>query len=67
MRGGGEHKQAGFFAYFQSLDHNSFLEETEITFIDKTDPSNPTRHEEFWIDMLKSRYPLGLNNLDAYH
>ena len=38
-----EHKQAGFFAHFQSSDHNGFLEDTEITFIDKTDPSDPTR------------------------
>ena len=36
-----EHKQAGVFAHFQSSDHNSFLEDTEITFIDKTDPSDP--------------------------
>ena len=38
---GDEHKQAGFFAHFQGLDHNGFLEDTEITFIDKTDPSDP--------------------------
>ena len=37
---GDEHKQAGFFAHFQSLDHNGFLEDSEITFIDKTDPSD---------------------------
>ena len=43
--GGDEHKQAGFFAHFQSLDHGDFLEDTEITFIDKTGPSNPTRQE----------------------
>ena len=64
---GDEHKQTGFFAHFQGLDHNGFLEDIEITFIDKTDPSNPTRHEEFWIDTLKTRYPLGLNNIDANH
>ena len=55
---GNECKQAGFFAHFQNLDHN-----TEITFIDKTDPSNPTSCKEFWIDTLKSCYPLGLNNI----
>ena len=65
--GGHEHKQAGFFAHFQSLDHNGFLEDTEITFIDKLDPSDPTKLEEFWIDTLKTHYPLGLNNVDAYH
>ena len=64
---GDEHKQAGFFAHFQSLDHNGFLEDTEITYTDKTDPSDPTRREEFCIDTLKIRYPLRLNNIDAYH
>ena len=62
---GGEHKQAGFFAHFQSLDHNYFLEDTEITFIKKTDPPHPARRMEFWIDTLKTCYPLGLNNIDA--
>ena len=38
--GGNEHKQAGFFAHFQILDHNGFLEDSEITFTDKTDPSD---------------------------
>ena len=64
---GDEHEQAGFFAHFQGLDHNGFLEDTEITFIDKTYLPGPTRREEFWSDTLKSRYPLGLNNIDAYH
>ena len=64
---GNEHKQAGFFAHFQNLDHNGFLEDTKTTFSDKTDTSNPTRREEFWIDTLKTPYPLGLNNIDAYH
>ena len=47
-----EHKQASFFAYFQSLDHNGFLEDNKMTFIDKTDPSDPNRSKEFWIDTL---------------
>ena len=51
--GGDEHKLPGFFAYFQSLDHNGFLEDMEITLIDKTDPSNWTRHGDFWTDTLK--------------
>ena len=63
----GEHKKTGFFGHFQSLDRNGFLEDIEITSIDKTDPSDPTRREEFWIDTLKTRYSMGLNNIDAYH
>ena len=62
-----KHKKAGFFAHFQSLDHNGFLEDTEITFIDKTDPSNRTRRENFWINTLKTRYPPWFNKIDAYH
>ena len=53
-----KHKQAEFFPHFESLDHNRFLEDTEIKFIDKTDPSGPTRREKFWIDTLETRYPL---------
>ena len=64
---GDEQKQAGFFAHFQSLDHNGFPEDTEITFIDKTDPFDPTRSEDFWIDTLKTHYLLGLSNIDIYH
>ena len=50
-----DHKQAGF------------INDTEIRFTDKTDPSDPTRRENFWIDTLKTRYPQGLNNIDPYH
>ena len=64
---GNEHKQAEFFAHFQSLEHNGFLKDTEITFIDKIDPSNTTRREDFWTDTLKICYLLELNNIDAYH
>ena len=63
---GDEHKPAGFFAQFQGLDRNGFLEDTEITFIVKTDLSDPTRHKEFWTGTLKNRCPLGLNNTDTY-
>ena len=44
---GDEHKQAGFFAHFQNLDHNGFLEDTEVTFTYKTDPSDSARREKF--------------------
>ena len=30
----------GFFSFPKSLDKNGSLEDTEITFIDKTDPFN---------------------------
>ena len=55
-----DHKQADFFAHFQTAGHSGFIDDTEIRFIDKTDPSDPSRREDFWIDTLKTRYPQGL-------
>ena len=42
-----EHKQAGFYAYFQTAGHGSLINDTEIRFIDNTNSSDPTRREEF--------------------
>ena len=64
---GEDHKQPGFFAHFQTAGHSDFINDTEIRFIDKTDPSDPTRREDFWIDTLKTRYLQSLNNIDLYH
>ena len=64
---GEDHKQAGFFAHFQTAGHSGFINDTEIRFIDKTNPSDPTRCEDFWIDTPKTCYPQGLNNIiDPY-
>ena len=54
---GEDHKEAGFFAHFQTADYSGLFNDTEIRFVDKTDPSDPTRREDFWIDTLKTRYP----------
>ena len=62
---GEDHKQAGFFAQFETAGHGCFINVTEIRFIDKIDPSDPTRREEVWIDTLKT--PQGLNSIDQYH
>ena len=64
---GEDNKQAGFFAHFHKAGHGGFINETKIRFIDKTDPSDFTRREDFWIDTIKTRYPQGLNNIDPYH
>ena len=64
---GEDHKQAGFFAQFQTGGHSGFTNDTEIRFIDKMDPSDPNRCEAFWIDTLKTCYPQGFNNTDPYH
>ena len=63
-----DHKQAGFFAHFQTAGHSGHrVNDPEIRFIDKMDPSDPTRRGDFWIDTLKTRYCQGLNNIDPYH
>ena len=64
-----DHKQSSdFFACFQTAGHSGFINDTDIRFIDKTDPSDPTRREHFWIDPLKTRYTQeGLSNIDPYY
>ena len=37
------------------------MNNVEITLVDKTDPSNPERREEFWRTKLHTLAPLGLN------
>ena len=49
------------FSHFHTA---SFINDNEIRFIDKTDPSDPTRREDFWMDTLKTRYPLGFHDTD---
>ena len=44
---GENHKQAGFFTHIQTAGPSGFINETEIIFVDKTDPSDPTRREHF--------------------
>ena len=34
--------------------HNGFLNDVSITFIDKTDPSDPLRREDYWRQALKT-------------
>ena len=47
--------------HFLSEDHDGLLNNVEITLIDKTDPSDPERREEFWRTKLRTLAPLGLN------
>ena len=37
------------------------INDVETVFIDKTDPSDPTRRKEFWRNKLKTLVPYGLN------
>ena len=53
--------QIDFHDHFLSEGHNGLIDDVEIVFIDKTDPSDPTRREEFWRNKLKTLAPYGLN------
>ena len=47
--------------------HSDFLNNVSITLIDKTDPGRPTKHEDYWIDTLKTKAPMTLNfDFDGY-
>ena len=60
-------KEAGFFAHFQTSGYSAFVNDTEIRFIDKIDPSGPIRHEEVSTDTLNSRCLQGFTNNDPYY
>ena len=47
--------------HFLSEDHDCLLNNVDITLIDKTDPQDPERREEFWRNKLRTLAHLGLN------
>ena len=49
---------------FEHFDHFSFLEDVTITFIDKNNPRDPKRRENYWRHKFKKIAPLGLNVKD---
>ena len=46
--------QEHIFEHCNEEGHNGFLEDASITFIDKTDPSEPLKKESYWKDFLKT-------------
>ena len=53
--------QEYLYIHFESEGHNGFLEDVSIALIDKTDDSDPTKGETFWVHTLKSLASHGLN------
>ena len=45
--------------------HDGFLKGVSITFIDKADPSDPLRGEDYCIQTPKTKLPYGLNTEDS--
>ena len=54
-----------FFRHFSSLGHNGFLNDVSITFIDKTNPPDPLKREDYWRRTLKTMALFGLNIEDS--
>ena len=54
-------KQKFLQNHFLQDDHHGFLGDVEVTLIDKTQASDPTKREYYWMATLKTLYPDGLN------
>ena len=57
--------QEHLFCHFSMASHDGFLNDVSITFIDKTDPSDPLRREDYWRQLLKTTVTYGLNIEDS--
>ena len=58
--------QRHLYEHFPLPGHSGFLHDVSITLIGKIDPSCPTKREDYWIDILKTKAPMGLN-FDSDH
>ena len=54
------------YEHFNLPDHSGFLNDVSVTLIDKTDPTDPTKREDYWIHILKTKAPLELNVEDGF-
>ena len=53
--------QEHLYEHFCDSEHSGFLNDLSITFIDKTDLTNPLQRENYWKHTLKTFAPYGLN------
>ena len=53
--------QQHLYEHFCSSNHNCFISDVSVTFIDKTDPSDPLKREDYWRRTLKTMAPFGRN------
>ena len=53
--------QRHLYEHFTLPGHSGFLHDVSITLTDKTDLSCPTKCKDYWIDILKTKAPMGLS------
>ena len=58
---GSSRKQQHLYDHLTLEIHDGFIGEVSIIFIDKTDPSNPLKREQYWRHTLKTLVPYGRN------
>ena len=51
---------------FQVTGHIGFLQDTYVTLTGKTNLRAPTKPEDYWINTLKTKTPMGLNVEGGY-
>ena len=59
-------KQKFLQSQFLQPDHKGFLKDVQVRLIDKTQRSNPTKGEFYWMRTFKTFYPDGLNTRSYY-
>ena len=63
---GEEIKQKSLHEHFLKDDHHGFKKEVSICLIDKAQSSDPHKREYYWMRILKTLAPFGLNMEDTY-
>ena len=48
--------QRHLYEHFNLPDHSGFFNDVSVTLIDKTDPTDPTKREDYWIHTLKTKH-----------
>ena len=59
-------KQKFLQSHFLQRDHQGFLQAVEVWLIDKTQASDPTKREFYWMRTLRNFYPDGLDIKSGY-
>ena len=57
--------QQHLYKHFESEGHTEFLDDVSVKLIHKTDGSNPTKRENYWIQTLKKFAPYDINVVDS--